>query len=114
MRSTLISAMDGHRTSSRVKRPMPQMTSLDKYFELVEAAVSVVGETDLELVLRRLVTEAGTATGAPYAALGVIGEHGVLSEFIYEGITPEEAERIGHLPTGHGVLGTVVRLNKTI
>ena len=93
---------------------MPQMTSLDKYSELVEAAVSVVGETDLELVLRRLVTEAGTSTGAPYAALGVIGEHGVLSEFIYEGITPDEAERIGHLPTGHGVLGTVVRLNKTI
>jgi signal transduction histidine kinase len=46
--------------------------------------------------------------------LGVIGEHGVLSEFIYEGITEEDAERIGHLPTGLGVLGTVIRLNQTI
>src|SRR5688500_5200155 len=93
---------------------MPQVTSLDKFSELTEAAASVGGETDLEHVLRRLDIEAGTATGAPYAALGVIGEHGVLAEFIYEGITPEEAEKIGHLPTGHGVLGTVVRLNETI
>ena len=90
------------------------MTSLDHFSELIEAAASVVEETDLERVLRRLVNEAGTATGAPYAALGVIGEHGVLSEFIYEGITPEQAKEIGHLPTGGGVLGTVVRLNKTI
>ena len=93
---------------------MAQLTSLDSFSELIEAAASVVEETDLERVLRRLVSEAGTATGAPYAALGVIGEHGVLSEFIYEGITPEQAKAIGRLPTGHGVLGTVVRLNKTI
>lgn len=93
---------------------MSQVTSLDRFSELIEAAASVVEETDLEQVLRRLVIEAGTATGAPYAALGVIGEHGVLSEFIYEGITPQQAEKIGHLPTGHGVLGTVIRLNKTI
>ena len=93
---------------------MSQMTSLDSFSELIESAASVVEETDLEKVLRRLVTEAAIATGAPYAALGVIGEHGVLSEFIYEGITPEQAKEIGHLPTGRGVLGTVVRLNKTI
>ena len=93
---------------------MSQMTSLDAFSELIESAASVVEETDLERVLRRLVTEAATATGAPYAALGVIGEHGVLSEFIYEGITPKKAKEIGHLPTGRGVLGTVVRLNKTI
>jgi signal transduction histidine kinase len=93
---------------------MSQVTSLNKFSELIEAAASVVGETDLAQVLRRLVTEARTATGAPYAALGVIGEHGVLSEFIYEGITPEDAAKIGNLPTGQGVLGTVVRLNKTI
>ena len=93
---------------------MAQLTSLDSFSDLIEAAASVVEETDLERVLRRLVSEAGTATGAPYAALGVIGEHGVLSEFIYEGITPEQAKAIGHLPTGRGVLGTVVRLNRTI
>jgi signal transduction histidine kinase len=54
------------------------------------------------------------ATGARYAALGIIGEHGVLSDFLYEGITPDLAAEIGHLPTGRGVLGTVIRLNTTI
>jgi signal transduction histidine kinase len=81
---------------------------------LIDAAAGVIGETDLEQVLRRLVAEARSATGARYGAMGVIGEHGVLSEFLYEGIGSEQALAIGHLPTGRGVLGTVVRLNKTI
>ena len=53
-------------------------------------------------------------TGAPYAALGVIGDHGVLVEFIHEGMTPETVARIGTLPKGLGVLGTVVRERSTI
>jgi signal transduction histidine kinase len=82
--------------------------------ELIEAAAAVVGAGDLEQVLRRLVAEAKTATGATYAALGVIGEHGVLTKFLHEGLTPEQVARIGSLPTGKGVLGTLVRENRTI
>ena len=93
---------------------MVQTAPLDRLTELVDAAAGVVGETDLDLVLRRLVLEGMNATGAGYAALGVIGEHGVLSDFIYEGISPTLAAKIGHLPTGKGVLGTVIRLNTTI
>lgn len=93
---------------------MSQLPAFDRMSALIEAAAGVVEETDLELVLRRLVTEARAATGARYGALGVLGEHGVLSDFLYEGISADEAGRIGHLPTGRGVLGTVVRLNKTI
>ncbi|MDP9145247.1 MAG: GAF domain-containing sensor histidine kinase [Actinomycetota bacterium] len=81
---------------------------------LIEAAAAVVGAGDLEQVLRRLVAEARAATGARYAALGVLGEHGVLSEFLHEGMSPEQVERIGSLPTGRGVLGVVVRENRTI
>lgn len=93
---------------------MSQGARLDHFSDLIEAAAGVVEETDLEKVLRRLVNEARSATGARYAALGVIGEHGVLSDFLYEGISTEQAALIGHLPTGRGVLGTVIRLNKTI
>lgn len=93
---------------------MSQPPTFDRLSTLIEAAANVVEQTDLDLVLRRLVTEAIAATGARYGALGLIGEHGVLSDFLYEGITADEAARIGHLPTGHGVLGTVIRLNKTI
>lgn len=93
---------------------MPEPPSYDRISALIDAAAGVIGETDLDQVLRRLVSEARTATAARYAALGVIGEHGVLSDFLYDGISHEEAARIGHLPTGRGVLGTVIRLNKTI
>lgn len=93
---------------------MAESTPIARFSTLVEAAAGVVEETDLEHVLRRLVTEARSATGAKYAALGVIGDHGVLTDFLYEGLTSQQAEHIGHLPSGRGVLGAVVRENGTI
>lgn len=88
--------------------------NLNTIASLIGAAAAVVGETDLGTLLRRLVTEARAATGADYAALGVLGGHGVLADFIYEGIDESRAKVIGHLPTGRGVLGTVIRENTTI
>ena len=87
---------------------------VERLSELITASAGVVGELDLDHLLRRLVSEARSATGAEYAALGVIGSHGVLTDFIYEGLDPGQAERIGSLPRGRGVLGTVVREKKTI
>lgn len=88
--------------------------TFDRMSALIESAAGVVEQTDLELVLRRLVSEARAATGARYGAMGVLGDHGVLSDFLHEGISAEEAARIGRLPTGRGVLGTVIKLNETI
>jgi signal transduction histidine kinase len=93
---------------------MTSAKQVERLFDLISAAAAVVGEVDLDLVLRRLVSEARTATGARYAALGVLGPHGVLSDFIYEGIDAETALAIGTPPQGRGVLGTVVREKKTI
>lgn len=81
---------------------------------LIDAAAAVVGEVELDQVLRRLVSEARRATGAKYAALGVLGSHGVLTDFIHEGLEPDVAGAIGAPPLGRGVLGTVVREGKTI
>ncbi len=93
---------------------MPQRDLLSRLPDLIEAAASVIEAGDLQQLLRRLVTEARVATGAPYCALGVIGEHGVLVEFIHEGMDPETVASIGALPKGLGVLGTVVREKRTI
>jgi signal transduction histidine kinase len=93
---------------------MPQPKFIARLPALIEAATAVIEAGDLQTVLRRLVSEARLATGAPYVALGVIGDHGVLVEFIHEGMTPETVARIGTLPKGLGVLGTVVREKKTI
>ena len=93
---------------------MSKPTGVHRLPELIEAAAAVVGAGDLEQVLRRLVAEAKGATGARYAAPGVIGEHGVLTDFLHDGLTDEQTARIGALPTGKGVLGTLVREKRTI
>lgn len=93
---------------------MSENTQFERLSTLIAASASVVGEVDLDRVLRRLVSEARSATSARYAALGVLGSHGVLSDFIHEGMDPEIVKRIGSFPQGRGVLGTVVRERRTI
>lgn len=81
---------------------------------LIEEAAAVGGTADLDQLLRTLVSEAKRATGAHYAALGVVGEHGLLTDFIYDGITEELAYQIGPPPSGRGVLGTLIRERKPL
>jgi signal transduction histidine kinase len=81
---------------------------------LVEGAASVAGQLDLAGILRSTVEFAREITDARYAALGVIGEHGGLSEFITDGMDEETAKRIGMPPRGAGVLGTITTVGKTI
>lgn len=91
-----------------------QPPSLERLSAFISSAVAVLGEADLDDVLRRLVTEARTSTGAPYVALGVLGAHGQIAEFIQEGMDDETARAIGHYPAGRGVLGTVIRENRAL
>ncbi len=93
---------------------MSSDTPVEGLSSLIEAAAAVVGEVQLDQVLRRLLTQAREATGAAYAALGVLGPHGVLNEFIHEGLSEAQAREIGSPPQGRGVLGTVVREGRTI
>ncbi len=71
---------------------------------LLEAALTLSSELDLQTVLRQIVTMARSLLDAEYAALGVLGEHVPLREFVYEGISTELADKIGHVPEGKGVL----------
>jgi signal transduction histidine kinase len=93
---------------------MPSDSAVDRLPGLIEAAAGVVGEVDLEHVLDRLLTEAVSATGARYGALGVLGTHGVLAEFRHVGLSEDEASAIGSPPRGRGVLGTVIKENRAI
>ena len=87
---------------------MVDRVAVTRLSPLLEQAAAVGGTADLDHLLRTLVSEARVATGARYAALGVLGEHGVLSDFIYDGITEEQALLIGPPPSGRGVLGTLI------
>lgn len=65
-------------------------------------------DLSLEAVLQRLVEAAAELTDAEYGALGVLGADGGIAEFVTTGITPEQREKIGDPPTGHGILGLLI------
>ena len=81
---------------------------------LVRAAADVAGQTELEELLRTTVRLAREATGSQYAAMGVLGAHETLQDFLHLGMDPDAAEKIGHLPVGHGILGTLIRDPQTV
>ena len=81
---------------------------------LLAAVVALAEDLSLEAVLDRLVRSACALVGARYGALGVIGEDRRLSHFITVGIDEEGIRSIGDLPTGHGVLGLLIREPKPL
>ncbi|MFF3754644.1 GAF domain-containing protein [Streptomyces sp. NPDC002018] len=76
---------------------------------LLRAVLSVGRELDLPQVLRHIVEAAVVLVDAEYGALGVIGEKPRLAQFLPVGLTKEQADAIGHLPEGHGILGELIR-----
>jgi len=81
---------------------------------LLGAVVSLTEDLSLEAVLDRVVQSACELVGARYGALGVIGDDQQLSHFITVGIDEDGARVIGDLPTGHGVLGELIREPKPL
>lgn len=77
----------------------------DRLEAMMDAVVSMTADLDMATVLERFVAAGCSLTGARYGAMGVLGEHGGLQEFVYQGIDEQTALRIGHLPEGRGVLG---------
>lgn len=76
---------------------------------LAEGAAALSGELDLDKVLECVVTSAAQVTGARYAALGVLGEGDRIDRFVTHGADQATIEAIGHCPSGHGLLGLLIR-----
>jgi len=81
----------------------------DRLQGLLEAVLSVGRELDLAQVLRRIVEAAVVLVDAEYGALGVIGQQQKLAQFIPVGVSDEAWAAIGDLPSGHGLLGELIR-----
>lgn len=88
---------------------MDSMESRERFTELLDAAAQVSEQGELHGLLESLVEIAMGLTGARHGALGVVGSHGFLVDFIHRGVDPDTASKIGHLPLGLGVLGTITR-----
>ncbi|MGW1518560.1 GAF domain-containing protein [Streptomyces sp. NPDC002287] len=86
----------------------------DRLNGLLEAVMSVGRELDLPQVLRGIVEAAVVLVDAEYGALGVIGDDKRLAEFLPVGISDEIRAQIGDLPSGHGILGELIRHPDTL
>jgi signal transduction histidine kinase len=85
-------------------------TSPAQLTALLDAVLAISSDLELPDVLERIVTAACRLVDARYGALGVLGPGGDrLVEFVTQGVTPEERATIGALPTGHGLLGLLIR-----
>ncbi|MET9689960.1 GAF domain-containing protein [Streptomyces sp. NPDC006514] len=81
----------------------------DRLNGLLEAVMSVGRELDLPQVLRGIVEAAVLLVDAEYGALGVIGDDKKLAEFLPVGVSDGLRAQIGDLPSGHGILGELIR-----
>lgn len=76
---------------------------------VLDVALSVLSDLDLDAVLERVVQSARELLGARYAALGVLDPpRRELERFITSGIDEAARRRIGNLPRGRGVLGELI------
>jgi two-component system, NarL family, sensor histidine kinase DevS len=80
----------------------------DKLAEVVEAGTAIARGLDLDDTLRAVVEAAARVTRASYCALGVLGPDRRITRFITTGLTADERERLGSLPTGRGILGVLI------
>ncbi len=76
---------------------------------LLGAVVSVGRGLELSTTLRRLVRAAADLVDARYAALGILGDDGQISQFLTVGLTDSEIRAIGPYPRGKGILGELIR-----
>lgn len=94
----------------RAAPPVEELAAvIDRMRGLVGALATIAEGLSLEVVLERLVSTACELVHAEYGALGVIGCDGSLDEFITIGFDADMTKLVGPLPTGHGVLGLLIR-----
>jgi len=78
---------------------------------VLEAVGSIASDLDLDVTLQRIIDAAAELSGARYGALGVLDDATDarrLFKFVTHGLSQEQRDRIGPLPTGHGILGVLI------
>jgi signal transduction histidine kinase len=89
--------------------PQVERTSAEVQDAILHAVSGLTSDFNLRDLLVGVVRAACDLSGARYGALGVIGSsRRHLIEFVAEGISDEVRGRIGHLPTGRGLLGHLI------
>ena len=94
---------------------MLQSSVLARLERLVRQFPGLVAEIRHEAVLQQVADLAADVIGARYAAVGLLNpDRQTLESFTVSGLTAEEIARIGPPPTGHGILGLLIREGRPI
>jgi signal transduction histidine kinase len=108
-------AVDGHVSGERATTTDADVATLATRLEALETAtIALTAEPALERLLQLIVDLVRPLVGAKYAALGTLGDDGLIDDFITSGISAETRRAIGDLPRGHGLLGLLIEQNQTI
>ena len=80
----------------------------------LDAAVrGIAGLTSVDEALQVIVDGVRPLVGAQYAAMGIVDANGWIERFITSGMDDATRRRIGALPEGHGLLGLIIREDRS-
>ncbi len=86
------------------------MLGVDRLVALTAAGARIVADLDPDRILDEALAAGREATGARYAAIGILdGSRRALARFETSGIDEATHRNIGDLPQGHGILGLLIR-----
>ncbi len=80
---------------------------------LDQAIRGISGTLEVDRVLQLIADQVRDLVRAEYAAIGIVDAEGAIERFITSGISDEQRRRIGDLPRGRGLLGLIIRENRT-
>jgi signal transduction histidine kinase len=89
----------------------------EAFSTLAEMAITselLVGSEDLSDTLTRLAARARAVTRSDFAAISTFDDEGVLTRFIYTGMSEEQARKLGDPPRGRGLLGHLGSLDRPL
>ncbi|MCQ8103186.1 EAL domain-containing protein [Methylomonas sp. SURF-2] len=97
------------------KQVVSWSTRLAKLHEASRSLLTVLAHTSIQSDLLQMGVESlSKLLEARYGAIGILDESGGLQHFVFTGIGPELAERIGPFPQGKGLLGLVIQENVSL
>jgi two-component system, NarL family, sensor histidine kinase DevS len=82
--------------------------------QLLDAMLSIGSDLSLPAVLQRIIESACKLVDARYGALGVVDDHGQLTDLATSGIDEATHDAVGRLPEFAGILGVLLRDPKPV
>ena len=89
--------------------------SLPPVLQALDQAVrGISGVLELDRVLQLIADRVRELVAAEYAAIGIVDADGAIERFITSGMSDETRTAIGALPHGRGLLGLIIRENRSV